>query len=249
MFRILIPLGLCLPLLATSVHAAEIKGVVELFTSQGCASCPPADAVLSEMIDAGDVLALSYHVDYWNYLGWKDTLSEPANTARQYGYAETWGNNSVYTPQAVVNGRDHVNGADREAVHALVSTMADSGKGLRVDVGIRADKGKIAVEIGDGDGKADVVAVYFDELTRVDISGGENRGHTVAYRHSVRNMETIGMWEGKAITLNLPKSVLSAHPGRGCAILLQSKAGSGTPSAIIGAAILEPDNLPDKTDE
>jgi len=85
----------------------EPKGVVELFTSQGCSSCPPADATLGQLVAQGDVVALSYHVDYWNYLGWADTLSSKENTARQYGYAKTMGRSGVYTPQAVINGRDH----------------------------------------------------------------------------------------------------------------------------------------------
>lgn len=239
MSRILISIGFCLPLLAAHTHAGEIKGVVELFTSQGCASCPPADAALSDLIDAGNVLALSYHVDYWNYLGWEDTLSDPANTARQHAYAATWGRSSVYTPQAVVNGRDHTNGADREAVRSLISTMAESGKGLGVEVGLRVNGDGVEVNIGEGAGKADVVAVYFDEKSTVDIADGENTGRSITYRHSVRDMETIGMWEGEAMTLTLPKSVLSAHPGRGCAILLQSMSESGTPSAILGAAVVD----------
>ena len=99
--------------------AGDVKkpsGVVELFTSQGCSSCPPADAVLAELAEAGDVVALGYHVDYWDYLGWKDTLGSPENTARQYEYGKSFGDRSVYTPQAVINGRTHVNGAKREAV-------------------------------------------------------------------------------------------------------------------------------------
>ena len=95
--------------------AGEVKkpaGVVELFTSQGCSSCPPADEIFGELARKGDVIALAYHVDYWDYLGWQDTLATQDNTARQYDYAKTFGARSVYTPQAVINGRTHVNGVE-----------------------------------------------------------------------------------------------------------------------------------------
>jgi Uncharacterized secreted protein len=241
MSKVMTALALSLSaLVAAPVAAEETKGVVELFTSQGCSSCPPADRTLAGLIEEGGVIALSYHVDYWNYLGWRDTLSDPANTARQYGYAATWKRRSVYTPQAVVNGRDHVNGADGAAIRRLVSDMADSGRGLAVDVSLKMAGNGIEVGIGEGEGKADVVAVYFDDVNTVAIERGENTGRTVTYRHSVRSVETIGMWSGAPVTLTLPKSVLKAHKGRGCAILLQSVADDGSPAAILGAAMMEP---------
>lgn len=242
--KLLTLLALALTTLAAPAMAGDAKGrvggVVELFTSQGCSSCPPADAALAGLIEEGGVIALSYHVDYWNYLGWNDTLSDPANTARQKGYASTWKRRSVYTPQAVVNGRKHVNGADGAAIRKLVSGLAASGKGLSVDVALAMTDDGITVDVGAGTGKADIVAVYFDETNTVAIERGENTGKTITYRHSVRSVETIGMWSGTAVTLSLPRSVLKAHEGRGCAILLQSVADDGAPSAIIGAAMMEP---------
>src|SRR5690606_29247620 len=101
------------------VRADEIRrplGVVELFTSQGCSSCPPADEALVELAARGDVIALSFHVDYWDYLGWRDTLASPANTQRQQGYARAFGAQSVYTPQAVINGRTHTSGAKKAEI-------------------------------------------------------------------------------------------------------------------------------------
>ena len=112
------------------------KGVVELFTSQGCNSCPPADAVLTELAERGDVVALGYHVDYWDYLGWKDTLATPENTERQKQYGKAFGKRSVYTPQAVINGRTHVNGAKREAVDTALTEMENEGEGLSVDINV-----------------------------------------------------------------------------------------------------------------
>lgn len=235
----LLALLVAAPAAAEDAHA-PVRGVVELFTSQGCSSCPPADRTLAALIEEGGVIALSYHVDYWNYLGWNDTLSDPAHTARQYGYAATWKRRSVYTPQAVVNGRKHLNGADGPAIRRLVSDLAASGKGLVVDVSLKMSDDGIAVDIGRGAGKADIVAVYFDDANTVAIERGENTGKTMTYRHSVRSVETIGMWSGEPVTLALPRSVLKAHKGRGCAILLQSVADDGSPSAILGAAVMEP---------
>lgn len=239
MLKFLLSTAFCLPVIAgspTAGMAKDLVGVVELFTSQGCSSCPPADATLSRLIDEGDVLALSYHVDYWNYLGWKDTLSSAASTERQYGYARTLNRNSVYTPQAVINGRDHVNGADYARIRSLFSEMKSEHERPDIDVDIQSDEQGMRVRIGAGKGKANVVAVYFDEKNKVAIGRGENSGKTITYRHSVRAMETIGMWSGEALTLELPESVLAAHPGRGCAILLQEVSRDGAPGAILGAA-------------
>ncbi|AKI03007.1 uncharacterized secreted protein [Hoeflea sp. IMCC20628] len=242
-------LAFALPLLtvATSIaapgiaRAGDFTGVVELFTSQGCSSCPPADAEIAKMVKQGEVLALSYHVDYWNYLGWADTLSSAASTERQYGYALSLRRKNVYTPQMVINGQDHTNGADREAVDKIVKTLSDSGAGLTVDVAAKIDSVGLKISVGAGEGKANIVAVYFDDATEVNIKRGENSGRSITYHHSVRDMETIGMWDGEALSLILPVSVMSAYPGRGCAILLQVVGEDGSPGRILGAAMIEPD--------
>ena len=221
-------------------RADNFSGVVELFTSQGCSSCPRADAELARLAQDGDVLALSFHVDYWNYLGWADTLSSAASTERQYGYARTLRRKNVYTPQAVINGQDHANGADRTAVSSIVNRLSSTGAGLSVEVTADIDADGLRISVGPGTGKADIVAVYFDDTTTVDIKRGENAGRAITYHHSVRNMETVGMWDGKAVNLKLPASVMSAHPGRGCAILLQMVGEDGAPGRILGAAMIEP---------
>jgi hypothetical protein len=220
-------------------EAGEFKGVVELFTSQGCPSCPPADAALARMAEKGEVLALSYHVDYWNYLGWADTLSNPANTERQRGYARTLNRKNVYTPQAVINGQDHANGADPAAVGVILNKLSAIGAGLTVDVDVSLSSEGLRIVIGEGAGKADVLAVYFDESNTVEIKHGENAGSTITYRHSVRAVETVGMWDGTAKVINLPASVLSARPGSGCAILLQVVSEDGAPGAILGATMID----------
>lgn len=224
--------------LAGPAGASDFKGVVELFTSQGCPSCPPADAELARLAEKGEILALSYHVDYWNYKGWVDTLATKAATERQYGYADTLNRKSVYTPQAVINGRDHTNGANPAAIHALVDKLAAINEGLNVEVDAVYGQDGLAISVGEGDGKADIVVVYFDDANTVDITHGENAGSTITYRHSVREIETVGMWNGKAQTLRLPASVLSARKGSGCAILLQVVGLDGTPGEILGAAMI-----------
>ena len=108
-----------LPFGQGAARAGDIEtpaGVVELFTSQGCSSCPPADKALETLAREGKVVALAYHVDYWNYLGWADTMASKENTERQYAYARMFGRSGVYTPQAVINGRDHRNGADLKGI-------------------------------------------------------------------------------------------------------------------------------------
>ncbi|MEQ8740046.1 MAG: thioredoxin family protein [Hoeflea sp.] len=218
--------------------ASEFKGVVELFTSQGCSSCPPADAELARLAEKGEVLALSYHVDYWNYKGWVDTLATKASTSRQYGYAKTLHRKSVYTPQAMINGLDHANGANPAAIKALVDKFAATGQGLNVDVDAVYDDAGVTISIGSGDGEASIVVVYFDDANTVEIERGENAGSTITYRHSVREIETVGMWGGAAHTLRLPASVLSARKGSGCAILLQVVGRDGAPGRILGAAMI-----------
>ena len=219
-----------------AVQAGELSGVVELFTSQACSSCPPADAELASLAEQDDVLALSYHVDYWNYLGWADTLSSKFNTERQYGYAKSFHRNNVYTPQAVINGQDHVNGADGAAVSSTLHKLSSIGAGLTVEVTATMNADELRISVGAGEGKADIIAVYYDDATTVKIKNGENAGRDITYRNSVRDMETVGMWNGNKVNLKLPASVLSAHPGRKCAILLQLVHKDGSPGRILGAA-------------
>ena len=214
------------------------KGVVELFTSQGCSSCPPADAAFRKLVNQGDVIALAYHVDYWNYLGWADTLSSKENTERQYGYAKTMGRSNVYTPQAIVNGRDHLAGADLNGINSQIDTYSSEGNGLTVPISAAMRGDELEIKIGAGQGKANVVMVYFDKEKTIDVEKGENSGQKISYLHSVTNVETVGMWDGKATSLTLPASVLQRPQLEGCAILLQSATADGDPAAILGATVV-----------
>lgn len=223
---------------AAARDPAALKGVVELFTSQGCASCPPADAALKHLIEDGSVVALAYHVDYWNYLGWADTLATKENTARQYAYARMFGRNGVYTPQAVLNGRDHMNGGNLSGIRSKLAEMKDTGKGIRVPVEVVRKGDEIDISIGAGDGKANIVVVYFTRQQVVDVETGENSGKKISYFHAVRDIQTIGMWDGKPTRYVLPATVLDEEKDSGCAVLVQKMKSTEIPGAIVGATTL-----------
>ncbi len=231
-----------LPAYARAQESKPLIGVVELFTSQGCSSCPPADAALKTFIERDDVLALAYHVDYWDYLGWKDTLASPENTARQYEYRKTFSARSVYTPQAVVNGQEHLNGGNRAGIEAHLGNHAGSGGGLVVPVSLSEKGNRIHVNVSAANlvpgTEAKLVLVYFKDETRVDIQRGENRGRQISYANTVTDTQVIGMWDGDAIKMDMPFDELTAKGADGCAIILQTVTKVGSPGRIIGAAVL-----------
>lgn len=231
---------LCLPMTAIAGEFVTPKGVVELFTSQGCRSCPPADRAFQKMIQQGDVVALSYHVDYWNYLGWADTLAKPENTERQYAYAKAFGRSGVYTPQAVVNGIDHLKGTDAAEINSRVQRLDANGHGLVVPVKATRRDDQLTISIGKGTGKAEVVVVYFREHQTVEMIKGENAGQKLDYWHSVTDVQTVGMWNGTPLDITLPAKVMGSDKSDGCAILLQAVDEDGNPAAIMGATMLVP---------
>lgn len=239
-FGLLLALSASWPAAAedTVQHGTTPLGVVELFTSQGCRSCPPADKALGDLVQQGGVVALSYHVDYWNYLGWQDTLATPDNTARQYAYARSLGRSGVYTPQAVINGLDHVPGSDMQAITSKIKGLHEVGRGMEVPVSARQRGDEINIDIGSGDGTADVVMVYFKHQQNVDVLKGENKGKTFTYWNSVTDIQTVGMWHGKDMSLVLPAKVMKSGKSDGCAVLLQRSNDKGEPSAIVGATVL-----------
>lgn len=226
--------------LAAPSRAGDISrpvGVIELFTSQGCNSCPPADALLGELASRGEVLALAYHVDYWDYLGWRDTMGSPENTVRQRDYARALGVNSVYTPQAIVNGRRHVNGADEKAVMAALQARGE----LPVDIRVTRNGESLTIETGKAAGKmteANLVLVYFDPPKQVRIGRGENGGRTIAYWNAVTGFQIVGMWHGGAARFEMPVAEIMKKGAGGCAVLLQATHEGGIPGPIIGAAMI-----------
>lgn len=216
----------------------EPKGVVELFTSQGCSSCPAADRAMSYLVKQPDVVALAYHVDYWNYRGWTDTMASPENTARQYGYAHTLKRSGVYTPQAILNGREQSKGTDADVLNRRLDDMKSAGKGLVVSVQAEKNGDELAISIGEGRGKADVVVVYFKHRKDVEIGKGTNSGTKVSNWNSVTDVQTVGMWHGQPMRIVLPAKVMDRTGNDGCAILLQTSGPEGQPSAILGATLL-----------
>ncbi len=219
--------------------------VVELFTSQGCNSCPPAEALLGELAKRRDVLPLAFHVDYWDYIGWKDPFGSPDATDRQERYSHALGLNMVYTPQMVIDGARDAVGSDQAAVTTAIAAAAVEPK-LKLVV-LRDDQGKYKVDIPAGDpGKepATVWLALFDHAHKTDVQRGENAGQTLVEFNVVREWHKIGMWDGKPteIALNLtPESdeydacaVLlqlgGNGPIRGAASFRMEKHGEGQPS-------------------
>lgn len=230
-------------------EAARPRAVVELFTSQGCTSCPPADKAFIELADRSDVVALSYHVDYWDYLGWRDTLATGANTARQQAYGRAFGTRSVYTPQAVVNGRIHMSGARQDEISHSIDRLAGSGRGLAVDVSAAYSGESIVISLGAAPApdKAHVVLAYFSPESTVEIDRGENSGRTVTYRNAVRSVQTVGMWHGKVEQMEVPIAEMKTRGAGGCAILLQKVSKDGVPGAILGATLVSMAGTPSES--
>lgn len=218
---------------------AAPKGVVELFTSQGCGSCPPADAVLKDLAGTDGVIALSYHVDYWNYLGWQDTLASKENTERQKAYARMLKRESVYTPQAILNGRQQANGAKRSVIDTELKAMRQRGEAPDVPIEIehRGDSIFIRIDRSEKAKKANVLFVVYDRTNTVAVKAGENSGQTMHYVNSVRKLQPVGLWKGKQKTIELPATMVD-WPRQGCAVLLQSMLEEDVPGPVIGAASL-----------
>jgi hypothetical protein len=193
-----------LALLSTTAFAGEQKIVVELFTSQGCSSCPPADRLLGELAGDDSLVALSLPVDYWDYLGWHDTLAKPVYSKRQRGYSEQRGSAEVFTPQIIVNGVTQVVGSDRSAIKNACTKAA---KEKPVSVTLRKNAGKVEIEVSGGSGTpAAVWLLSVAQEKPVVIGRGENRGKTVTYHNVVRDFRKLADWNGapirQSITLN-----------------------------------------------
>ncbi len=221
--------GVLAALLASTAAVAEdAPVVVELFTSQGCYSCPPADELLGELAERDDVLPLAFHVTYWDRLGWPDTLGLPAGTARQEAYARSLGTGRMYTPQMVVQGQIDVVGSQRSRVMRALE-IATEHASSSVDVTIEG--GTMTIETSDA-ADATVWLAAFDDVNEVAIDRGENGGKTLTYHHSVRELAELGHYDGGTMSAELPLSRLAADGRDGAAILVQRESDG----AIIGAA-------------
>ncbi|MBL8574868.1 MAG: DUF1223 domain-containing protein [Hyphomicrobiaceae bacterium] len=220
------------------------RAVVELFTSQGCSSCPPADRLMGELARDPKLVVLTWPVDYWDYLGWKDTLARPDFTARQKAYAEARGDRAVYTPQVVVGGLDHVVGSDHGKISAAMTSQQAKLGAMPIvpDIAVAGDVVAVKVpgrsEVADlGGSKATVWMVSIKRQMTVSIGRGENSGATVTYTNVVRGVQSLGMWKGTALNIEFPRSELDRVAADGCVVLVQMHM-AGKPARIIGAASL-----------
>ena len=177
--------------------------VLELFTSQSCSSCPPADALLGELARRDDLLPLSFHVTYWNRLGWTDAYSSEMATRRQRSYAASLHQDGVYTPELIVEGRRGVVGSDRPAVTAALD---DALHDQPAPIGLRISRAgaRVILAVGQGRGTGTVWLVGFDRQHRTAVGGGENGGRVLLESNIVRSMEPVATWSGDPLRLELP---------------------------------------------
>ena len=218
---------------AASAADSDHPTVVELFQSQGCSSCPPANAVLNAIAGRPGLLALSFSVTYWDKLGWKDSYALPAFTARQWEYSRAGGRGNVSTPQMIVNGRGVLVGSDRGEVESFIRRFDRGASGPR----ILAAAGRVTIAAGGsaggaagGSGRpANVWLVRYDpRVHQVAIRAGENQGRTLPHRNIVRSLALLGTWDGRAATFPIRAA---ADPGLRSAILVQDGPGGAILSA------------------
>lgn len=219
-----------LSLLLAGSAAAQRPIVIELFTSEGCSSCPPADALLAELAAQPDVLALSFHVDYWDRLGWKDPFSSAAATRRQQRYVQALGLETVYTPQIIVDGHWQAVGSDRGAVDQAFAAARHMPGAVPVTLIVGEGRARVTLGADAVHSAATVVLIGFDRL-RVDaVERGENAGRTLSHVDVVRGFAEIGPYDGKARTI---EAALPWHAER-AAVLVQAADGH-----VLGAAVAD----------
>lgn len=232
-------LGVCAIVAIIRPAHADPRAVVELFTSQGCESCPPADQIIGELAKDPNVIALSMPIEYWDYLGWKDTLADSRFSARQKAYSQMRGDRDVYTPQVVVNGSAHVVGSDRAAIDSAIRntqkatgvmtvpvTMTLSGK--QINVSVAASKGPTSAH-------GEVWICSVSKSVPISIGRGENRGREVTYYNVVRNILKVGDWNGSSGSWTVPLENVS-RDGVDAAVVYVQDGNRDKPGAMLGAA-------------
>jgi hypothetical protein len=202
--------------------------VIELFTSEGCSSCPPAEELLAELAQRSDVLPLSFHVDYWNGLGWHDTFTFPGATRRQHNYAANLHRNSVYTPQVVIDGESDLVGSDRRSI---LESLSHSRDGVATHIAIADSRILISISALAGARAADVLLIGYLRQATAHIGRGENSGRTLQEFNIVRSVQLLGSWDGAARSFSAP--LASLPPDATHVALIVQAAGQG---AILGAA-------------
>lgn len=215
--------------------AGEVRAVVELFTSQGCSSCPPADKLLGELAKDPSIVAMTLPVDYWDYLGWKDTLANSRYSARQRAYAHKRGDREVATPQVVVNGVKAVVGSDKAAIERAIAQTRNTTMTAPVSVAVNGDKLTVSVAAaGNGQTKGEVWLCAMTREVPVTIGRGENNGRAMIYHNVSRRWLKVGDWNGKAASWTVPLADIKADGVDAAAAIVQS-GGADAPGPMLGA--------------
>jgi hypothetical protein len=217
---------------------AEPRAVVELFTSQGCSSCPAADKLLSELQSDPSFITLSLAIDYWDYLGWKDTLALAGHTNRQRAYSQMRGDREIYTPQAIVNGVAQAIGSDRAGIESAVAQSYSTASPLSVpvEVTVAGDRVSVRVPAREEAGGSEIWLCPVSGSVSVGIARGENRGRTITYTNVVRRWIKLGNWSGKSETFTVPVDAIKFDGVDAVAVIVQN-GSSAQPGAIIGASL------------
>jgi hypothetical protein len=226
----------CCGLLSVQCAQGEPRAVLELFTSQGCSSCPPADKLVAEYAKDPTVIALSLAVDYWDYLGWKDTLAVAGHTSRQRAYAKSRGDRQVYTPQMVIDGSVHALGSDKAAIEKAI--RQEQGTALQLPVKLVRSGDRLAITVPASKDEKGQAEVWLCPITRsipVTIGRGENSGHTITYTNVVRRWIKLGDWNGKAQTFEVPVKEIQGGQIDSAAVVVQSGVAAA-PKLMLGAA-------------
>jgi hypothetical protein len=229
--------GLSLCTISAGAGPAKRPVIVELYTSQGCASCVPADALLAKLTKRADVIPMSLSVTYWDMLGWKDTLASETYTRRQKAYAEAMGHSAVYTPQIIVDGTTDVVGSRESAVEAAIDGHASDWDS--VSVSLRETQQELQIAIGGTSdhvkAPATVWMFHLKNAATVAVGGGENDGRTMTYHNVVGDLKAVGQWKGEPLSIDLPRSAMEGLPHDNVVVVVQSGGGYGK---VVGAAVL-----------
>jgi hypothetical protein len=218
--------------------AGEPRAVIELFTSQGCSSCPAADRLMGELSSDPSLVTMSLNVDYWDYLGWKDTLALHGHSNRERAYANARGDREVFTPQVVVNGVAAVLGSDRTAIDNAIAKTRKEARPLALPVALKVDGNNITVDVADARDERKSGEVWLCPITArvtVDVGRGENSGKTLTYYNVVRRWVKLGDWTGKAASFSAPLGDVAGADVDSFAVLVQTGAAA-KPGVVLGAA-------------
>jgi hypothetical protein len=223
--------------------AGEPRAVIELFTSQGCSACPAADKLLADFAKDPTLVPLTLAIDYWDYLGWKDTLALAGHARRQKAYSLMRGDREVYTPQVVVNGTIQARGSDRSGIEEAISESRRNAATLSLPLTLSIADGRltVAAPAAPNDGaSAEVWLCPVTKSVEVAIARGENSGQTFTYHNVVRRWTKLGVWNGKAATWSIPVADFKNADVDAVAVVLQDGAAA-QPGAIRGAAMMSLD--------